>query len=263
MPTGPYELHPDVHVLTARPSRRRPSARGPCRPRRDARGRDVHGVPLRPAAPEPRALHARARNGDRAHAVGDDGWLRTAEGGRSPQLEIPAPEIPGGGRLHDEGRDPAGPGRAARRGRRRADVLRLPPGRRRLAVATSSSTPASSRTRRRRRACPTSPAPSSAWPARTWRAPHNPRTSTCSCTASARSPPIGATDPRPPVEPPDRSPPDRFAAGHHAFVLTRLPICVFYRLFVSLVRLMAPSGADDRPRAARRSILPRIEREAL
>ncbi len=117
------------------------------------------------------------------------------DAGQVPGRHVGAPRLSAGRRLHGQGRDPGGPRRAARRGRRGADVLRLPRGRRGLAVAARiRSTPASSRTRHRRRACPTSRARSSAWPARTWRARRAMRTSTGSSTASARSPPIRAPD---------------------------------------------------------------------
>ena len=105
------------------------------------------------------------------------------------------PDSPQADAFTRQGRDSGGPRRAARRGGRRADVLRLPPGRRRPGSGCrSSSTPASSPTRRRRRACPISPARSSAWPARTWRARRATRTSTGSSTASARSWPIRAPE---------------------------------------------------------------------
>ena len=70
--------HP--HPERAPPSRRRAAARRPRRPRRDPERRDLHGLSLRPAAAEPRPLHARPRDGDPADAVGEDGWLRTLDG---------------------------------------------------------------------------------------------------------------------------------------------------------------------------------------
>ena len=46
------------------------AARRTRRSRRDARRRDLHGVPVRPAAAEPRAVHARPRDGDSEDGLG-------------------------------------------------------------------------------------------------------------------------------------------------------------------------------------------------
>ena len=70
-PAGPYEVHPDGPLLT---SRDRPDAvLQTGRPRRlgdHAGRRDLLGPPVRPAAEEPRPLHAGARDGDPAHGLG-------------------------------------------------------------------------------------------------------------------------------------------------------------------------------------------------
>ena len=81
---GPYELHPDVYILTARD---RPDAalqraghadlvETPVR-------RDLHGVSVRPAAAESRPLHARARDRNPADGVGC-GWLAAYDQRRRP-----------------------------------------------------------------------------------------------------------------------------------------------------------------------------------
>jgi xylan 1,4-beta-xylosidase len=92
--TGPYELHPDVHVLTARD---RPDA---------ALQRAGHADLVETPSGETfmvylcgRPLRNRGRcTLGRETAIarmqwGEDGWLRTADGGRIPQLEVPAPEL--------------------------------------------------------------------------------------------------------------------------------------------------------------------------
>ena len=68
---GPYELHPDVHVLE------RASSAGPraaaCRPRgsrRHARRQHLHGVLVRPAAVQPRKMHARTGDRDSEDGLG-------------------------------------------------------------------------------------------------------------------------------------------------------------------------------------------------
>ncbi|MET0555088.1 MAG: glycoside hydrolase family 43 protein [Vicinamibacteria bacterium] len=93
--TGPYELHPDVHVLTARD---RPDA---------ALQRAGHADLVETPAGETymvylcgRPLRNRGRcTLGRETAIarmqwGDDGWLRTVGGSRVPELEVPAPALP-------------------------------------------------------------------------------------------------------------------------------------------------------------------------
>jgi xylan 1,4-beta-xylosidase len=92
---GPYELHPDVHVLTARD---RPDA---------ALQRAGHADLVETPAGETymvylcgRPLRNRGRcTLGRETAIarmqwGEDGWLRTADGGGLPLLEVPAPNVP-------------------------------------------------------------------------------------------------------------------------------------------------------------------------
>jgi xylan 1,4-beta-xylosidase len=93
--TGPYELHPDVYVLTAR---HRPDA---------ALQRAGHADLVETAAGETymvylcgRPLRNRGRcTLGRETAIarmqwGEDGWLRTEDGAGLPQLEVPAPDVP-------------------------------------------------------------------------------------------------------------------------------------------------------------------------
>jgi xylan 1,4-beta-xylosidase len=93
--TGPYELHPDVHVLTARD---RPDA---------ALQRAGHADLVETPAGETymvylcgRPLRNRGRcTLGRETAIvrmewGDDGWLRTADGSGIPQIEVPGPDVP-------------------------------------------------------------------------------------------------------------------------------------------------------------------------
>jgi xylan 1,4-beta-xylosidase len=93
--TGPYELHPDVYVLTARD---RPDA---------ALQRAGHADLVETPAGETymvylcgRPLRNRGRcTLGRETAIvrmewGGDGWLRTADGTGLPQLEVPGPDVP-------------------------------------------------------------------------------------------------------------------------------------------------------------------------
>ena len=69
--TGPYELHPDTYILSAR---HRPdvgvAARRARRFGRNAKWRDLHGLSLRPTAAQPRPLHAGPRDGDSENGLG-------------------------------------------------------------------------------------------------------------------------------------------------------------------------------------------------
>ena len=68
---GPYELHPDVHILSAR---HRPDVAlqraGHADLVETPAGRDLHGLSVRTAARQPRPLHARTRDRDSADDVG-------------------------------------------------------------------------------------------------------------------------------------------------------------------------------------------------
>ena len=93
--TGPYELHPDVHVLSAR---HRPDA---------VLQRAGHADLVETPAGETymvylcgRPLRNRGRcTLGRETAIarmewGEDGWLRTAGGAGLPQIEVPGPDVP-------------------------------------------------------------------------------------------------------------------------------------------------------------------------
>jgi xylan 1,4-beta-xylosidase len=93
--TGPYELHPDVHVLSAR---HRPDA---------VLQRAGHADLVETPAGETymvylcgRPLRNRGRcTLGRETAIvrmewGEDGWLRTAGGAGLPQVEVPGPDVP-------------------------------------------------------------------------------------------------------------------------------------------------------------------------
>ncbi len=95
--TGPYELHPDMYILTvAAPARRAAAARRPRRPRRDAGRRDLHGA-ISAAGRCATAAAARSAAKPRSSRCtgGADGWLRTAGRRRAcPRVEVPAPALP-------------------------------------------------------------------------------------------------------------------------------------------------------------------------
>ena len=109
---------------------------------------------------------------------------------QAPARDVGAARSGAGRRVHAADRDPAGRAdRTARRSRLRAAALRVSAWTaERLAVAAAA-------VRRQhplgrsdaRRGCRTSPARSSAWPARTWPAPRCPPISTSSSTASANT----------------------------------------------------------------------------
>ena len=81
--TASRHLHPDL----ARSAGRRAAARGTRRSRRHAERRDLHGLSLRPAASQSRALHARARNGDPAHGLVGRRLAADARRRRAPVAE--------------------------------------------------------------------------------------------------------------------------------------------------------------------------------
>ena len=98
---GPYELHPDTHILSARASAgRRIAARRPRRSGRDAARRDLHGLSLRPAAAQPRPLHAGPRNGDPEDGLGrrrlaaDLGRSRDFRRWKRPRRRCPSTSFP-------------------------------------------------------------------------------------------------------------------------------------------------------------------------
>ena len=89
---GPVRAAPRrPHPERAPSARRRAAARGPRRPGRDASRRDLHGLSVRPAAPQPRALHARTRDRDSADDLGRGRLAAHDDGEGIPTVEVPAP----------------------------------------------------------------------------------------------------------------------------------------------------------------------------
>ena len=89
---GPYELHPDVHVLSAR---HRPDValqRAGHADLVDTPDGSTYMVYLcgRPL-PQPRKMHARTGDRDSEDGLGEDGWLRTVDGDGLPSVETEAP----------------------------------------------------------------------------------------------------------------------------------------------------------------------------
>ena len=92
---GPYELHPDVHILSAR---HRPDA-----PLHRSGHADLVETPAgetwmvylcaRPALPRGRSNLGR-ETAIQPMRWGADGWLRTTDGQGIPQLDVPAPALP-------------------------------------------------------------------------------------------------------------------------------------------------------------------------
>ena len=92
---GPYELHPDVYILSAR---HRPDA-----PLQRAGHADLVETPAGETymvylCGRPLRNRGRCTLGRESAIVrmewGDDGWLRTADGAGLPQLEVPGPDVP-------------------------------------------------------------------------------------------------------------------------------------------------------------------------
>ncbi len=91
---GPYELHPDTHILSARSRPRRAAATGrPCRSGGDAEWRHLHGLSLRPALKNRGRCTLGRETAIQKMVWGADGWLRTLDGTAMPQLETPAPGL--------------------------------------------------------------------------------------------------------------------------------------------------------------------------
>jgi xylan 1,4-beta-xylosidase len=93
--TGPYEIHPDTHVLTAR---NRPDAvfqRTGHADLVESPGGDTYMVYLvgRPLANRGRCVLGR-ETAIQKMAWGEDGWLRTLDGQGVPTTETPAPGLP-------------------------------------------------------------------------------------------------------------------------------------------------------------------------
>jgi xylan 1,4-beta-xylosidase len=93
--TGPYELHPDVYILT---SRHRPDAelqRAGHADLVETPGGETYMVHLcgRPIPNRGRCTLGR-ETAIQAMAWSDDGWLRTLDGSGVPRSEVPAPALP-------------------------------------------------------------------------------------------------------------------------------------------------------------------------
>lgn len=93
--TGPYELHPDVYVLTAR---HRPDAelqRAGHADLVDTQNGDTYMVHLcgRPLRNRGRCTLGR-ETAIQKMVWGEDGWLRTADGQGVPESHVPAPALP-------------------------------------------------------------------------------------------------------------------------------------------------------------------------
>src|SRR4051812_27085506 len=103
---GPYELHPDVHVLTARD---RPDATLQRAGHADFVETPAGEIYMVYLCGRPLRNRGRCTLGRETAIVrmqwDDDGWLRTADGAGLPQVEVPGPDLP----VH---RFPASPARS-------------------------------------------------------------------------------------------------------------------------------------------------------
>jgi len=93
--TGPYEIHPDTHVLTARNRPDSAFQRTGHADLVDTPAGDTYMVYLvgRPLANRGRCVLGR-ETAIQKMVWGEDGWLRTLDGQGIPALETPAPELP-------------------------------------------------------------------------------------------------------------------------------------------------------------------------
>src|SRR6185503_15666067 len=89
---GPYELHPDVHILTARHRPDAPLQRAGHADLVDTPTGETYMVYLcgRPLPNRGRCTLGR-ETAIQPMTWGDDGWLRTTSGDGAPMLEAPAP----------------------------------------------------------------------------------------------------------------------------------------------------------------------------
>lgn len=94
-PRGPYELHPDAHILTARHRPELPlqkSGHADLVETQDGRTYMVY-LCSRPLPNRGRSPLGR-ETAIQPMVWSDDGWLRTTDGQGVPQLEVPAPPLP-------------------------------------------------------------------------------------------------------------------------------------------------------------------------
>jgi xylan 1,4-beta-xylosidase len=93
--TGPYELHPDVYILSARHRPDVPLQRAGHADLVETAGGETYMVYL---CGRPLRNRGRCTLGRETAIVrmqwGDDRWLRTADGTGLPQLEVPGPDVP-------------------------------------------------------------------------------------------------------------------------------------------------------------------------
>ncbi len=92
---GPYELHPDVYILSARHRPDAPLQRAGHADFVETQKGETYLVYLcgRPLRNRGRCTLGRETAIERM-AWGSDGWLRTADGRGLPSLEVPAPDLP-------------------------------------------------------------------------------------------------------------------------------------------------------------------------
>ena len=92
---GPYELHPDAHILSARNRPDAPLQRTGHADLVETPSGETYVVYLcsRPALPRGRSNLGR-ETAIQPMVWGPDGWLRTSDGQGIPQLEVPAPSLP-------------------------------------------------------------------------------------------------------------------------------------------------------------------------
>jgi len=93
---GPYELHPDVHVITANPDEGGKLQRAGHGQPVDTPAGDWYHVhlcsrPLDVARPELRRSPLGRETGVQRVEWSDDGWMRLTSDGQSPQVEVAAP----------------------------------------------------------------------------------------------------------------------------------------------------------------------------
>jgi xylan 1,4-beta-xylosidase len=93
--TGPYELHPDKYIVTARDRPHAPLQRAGHGDLVDTQAGDTYAVYLcgRPLRNRGRCVLGR-ETAIQKMAWGKDDWLRTLDGSALPELETPAPALP-------------------------------------------------------------------------------------------------------------------------------------------------------------------------
>lgn len=92
---GPYELHPDRQILTSRDRPDAPLQRAGHADLVETQGGETYAVYLcgRPIPNRGRCILGR-ETAIQPMTWGEDGWLRTRDGRGTPELEVPAPDLP-------------------------------------------------------------------------------------------------------------------------------------------------------------------------